>query len=82
MIFVQFMESVPSLDAVNDALGCLCLRWAAADGGESKTDGVRMESKNGRIAAREWVRGISAGSILSTVYVVQANFSVHLFTTL
>lgn len=27
---VYFLEWEPSLDAVDDALGCLCMRWAAA----------------------------------------------------
>lgn len=35
MALVLFMECVPPLDAVGDALGCVGLRWTAAKGGEN-----------------------------------------------
>lgn len=48
------MKSVPPLDAVGDALGCLCLRWATAVGEENKTDVNRLEEKNNRTAEGTW----------------------------
>lgn len=35
MKFVQFMDCVFSLNAVDDRLGCVCLRLAAAEDGET-----------------------------------------------
>lgn len=34
---VQYMRNTPSLDGVNNALGCLCLQWATADRRENKS---------------------------------------------
>ena len=30
--FVQYLECTPSLDNIDDELGCVCLRWATEDG--------------------------------------------------
>lgn len=38
MAVVQFMECVSPLDAVDKALECLCLRWAASEGGDDESD--------------------------------------------
>lgn len=52
--FVQFRESVLPLSAMDDALGCVFLRWAAAESRENESDVDRMERANNRIAAGEW----------------------------
>lgn len=53
MSFVKFMERVPSLHAVNDALGYVCLRWAAGGGEKTVSDVDRLEEENYRNAAGE-----------------------------
>lgn len=81
MAFLQVIKYVPPPHAVGDALGCLCLRRAAADGGETESDGHRLEEENTRTAVKEWFEEIFFEIILSTVHVVRANDSLHLFTT-
>lgn len=52
MAFVQFTECMLPLYAVDDAQGCVCLRWVTAEG-ENKETGVNMlEAENNRIAVR------------------------------
>lgn len=76
MALVQFLESVPRLDAVIDAVGCLCPRWSTAESGEDKNDVDRLEEEHTRTAARESSEGICFDSILSTVHFFCVNIGV------
>lgn len=81
MAFVQFKKCVPPLEAVDNFLGGVHLRWAAARSGENKADVDSLERENNRTAAREWLQVISVESALSTVHVCWTNIAVYLLTT-
>lgn len=51
MAFVQVLECVPPLYAVDDALESVCHRWAASGSGENETVVNRVERENSRTAA-------------------------------
>lgn len=53
MAFVQFMKGVQPLDGVDDAVGCDCLRRAAAEGGENESDVDRLQEASNCTAAGE-----------------------------
>lgn len=50
---LQSMQSMPSLDAVDDALGWVCLQLAAAKSEKNETDAARLKSEKNCIAARD-----------------------------
>lgn len=81
MALVQFIEGLPPLDTVNDALTCVRLRFAAAECGENETDGNRMEGVKIRMAGREWLGVILFESVLSIAHVARASNAVHPVTT-
>lgn len=70
MTFLQFMECLPSLDALDDALKQACLRWATAEDGENETDVNRLEGESTRTAASERCGVISFQTNISAVHVV------------
>lgn len=51
---VRLGKSVPLMDAMDDALGCGCLRCATADGSQNESEVSGFEKENSCIAAREW----------------------------
>lgn len=81
MAFVQYMEYAPPLDALVQALECLCLRWAKTDGGDDESEVGRFVKVNDGTVAGEWFGAISFQVILSTARVVRGNIAVHPFGT-
>lgn len=79
--FVQCMECVPPLVAVDDELGCINLRRAAAENGKNEADVDRLEGENNRSALKERFAVVSFNSVLSTVYVGRASIAVQRLTT-
>lgn len=47
LAFVRHMERVPSLDRVNEALGCMCLQWWATAGFVKEDLGVEEKAEDG-----------------------------------
>lgn len=68
--FVQFMECIPSLDSVGDAMEGVGLRWAATGGGENESDVNSLEGENNRTAGRERFGVTLFESTPSTAHVV------------
>lgn len=81
MAFLHFKKCIPPPDAVDDALRCISLRWAAAEGEANETEVDRLERENYRIAAGKWFAVLSVESVLNTLHAVRANNAVHPFTT-
>lgn len=78
--FVRFMNSVPSLVAVDDAMGCIFLRWATAECGKNKPGAHQLEGENSCTAMEDWFGVIRFESVLSPVRVIWANIAVHSLT--
>lgn len=56
---VHFMKCLSFLDAVDDALGCVCPQRAATESGENESDVDGLEVANSRTIAGEWFEAIS-----------------------
>lgn len=69
LAFLQYMECVPPLDAVDDALGWVCLRWATTGGGEDERESGTALKENDCTVVEEWFGAISFQSILRTMHV-------------
>lgn len=80
MLLVPLKECVLSVDAVDDALRRVCLRWATAECEESETEAGGSEEESHRTAARDWSGMTGFESLLSTVRVVRSNLALHPFT--
>lgn len=81
LAFVQYMECVRPLDAVDEGLACVCLRWATTDGREDEGE-IEMCGEGGDCTvAGEWFGLIPFQSTLSTVHVIRGNVAVHPFPT-
>lgn len=61
MSFVQFMNCVLALDAMDDALGCACLRRATTKDGKDENDGDGLEGNTNRTVAGGMVYSDSSG---------------------
>lgn len=76
--FEELVESVRSLDTVDDASGCVCLRTAAAEGKYNGASVYRFKKEKNCTAGRERLGVLSFESVLSTGHVVLASTAVHL----
>lgn len=76
--FVQYLECIPPLNAVDKAFRCAYLRWATRDGRENKSEICRSVRASDSTQAREQAGAIC---IQSTVHVLWWNAAVHLPTT-
>lgn len=70
MAFVHYMECVLPLDAVDEELGCVCLRWATTNEGEGDNVVGGALKENDCTVAGEWFRATPFLSILSAVHIV------------
>lgn len=81
MILVQLVKCVQPPDVLNDALACLGLRRAAADGGEQKSNVDRVDGENSHTAAGKRFGENLFESNLRTAHVVRVIVAVHQLTT-
>lgn len=81
MAFAQFLECIPLLATVDDALECVCLRCVVAESRENETDLGTSDGENSRTVAGERSRATPLESILSTISVVSASTASHPLTT-
>lgn len=81
MAFVWFMKCVPSLDALNGALECVCRRCAAEKSEVIENEMDRLEGEKNCTAAVERIGVNNFESILSTVHIVRAITAMHPPTT-
>lgn len=58
LAYLQFMECVPPLDAVDETLGCACLQSWKASCGQSDTRVSSFVKKNGIKMVEEWFEAI------------------------
>lgn len=56
LTFVQYMESVLPLNAVDDASGCVCMRWARTNERENENKVGRSAKDNDCALEAEWLR--------------------------
>lgn len=56
---VQYVKLVPSLDRVDEILGCICLRWAGVNSKENELDRETAVNESDRKVADEWSEAIS-----------------------
>lgn len=78
---LQYTKGVPPFDAVDEAMGYVCLRWATVDGGENDNAVDTSVRKSDYKVAGEWFGAIPSQSTLSTVSVVWENIAERPFGT-
>jgi hypothetical protein len=78
--FVQFMEVTKCLTTVDEALGCVCLRWATEDNIDHTVD-PSTHIRAGQIETAEWYGLVPFDSIVGTVQVLRSNIPIPPFTS-
>lgn len=78
LAIVKFTECGPLLEALNDAISCMCMLYTAAEIELSETDVDRLEKGRNCVAVEEKSEGSSFESVLCTGHVVRADSAVHL----
>ena len=67
--YVQYMEVINPLSDIDIYLGCVCLRWATADG-EDRTLDIQQSLNDNHVVEGEYHGLVPFSSIESTVTVV------------
>lgn len=55
-MFVQHMECTHPLDNVDNAIGCICLRWITDDEISHNLSSVPEKVRNGSVKVEEWIK--------------------------
>lgn len=77
--FVQYMEVTKPVSGVDEALGCVCVRWAT-DEGEDWTLDIENSLRKEHVQAGEWYGLVPFRSIVSTVQVLRSNLWIRPFS--
>lgn len=77
MAFLHFRDCIRFLAGLDSRLKWICVRWAAADGGENVSCAERLKRENGRTAAEKWLEVTSFESTARPVHAVRENTVVH-----
>ena len=78
--YVQFMEVTKSLSAIDDALGCVCLRWSTDDETDHTLDQDRVLQES-QIEVGEWFGLVPFSAITGVVQTLRSNISIRPFTS-
>ena len=77
--FLQYMQCVDPVDAVDSTLKCICLRWATTDEVDHTTSA--LPEQGGTVCVGEWYDIVPVDTIVGAVHVVRSNFSISPFTS-
>ena len=66
---MQYLECTPPADAIDRELGCICLRWVNADGGEEIDGSCHYGA--------EWFGLEPVEAIRGSIHIVRGNMAIH-----
>lgn len=80
MCFVQYMDVIKPLHKVDEALRCVCLRWATGEDHDYTMLPFGAAPVERSVTVGAWYGTEPFGSLLGVVHVLRANYAVHPLT--